>query len=139
MDGAEVLEDRDEHLIQAARDVIAANYEYERHAVGAAVRMRSGQVFTGVHIEATIGRVTVCAEAVAIGAALTAGERDIDTVVAVAHPHPHEDPVESWVVPPCGMCREMIKDYGPEATVIVAGPESLRKVSVGELLPFDDK
>lgn len=133
------LTEQDQKLIEAARGIIARNYEYERHAVGAAVRMRSGQVFTGIHIEATVGRITVCAEAIALGAALSTGQRDVDTVVALAHPHAHEEATESWVTPPCGMCRELIKDYGPNASVIVQGPAGLEKVPVSELLPYDDK
>ena len=129
----------DEELIDAARAIIASNYEYERHAVGAAVRMESGDVFTGIHIEATVGRITVCAEAIALGAALSTGQRGVDTVVALAHPHPHEEATESWVTPPCGMCRELIKDYGSRAMVIVQGPAGLEKIPVTELLPYDDK
>jgi cytidine deaminase len=135
----EKLQSLDVALIESATEVIARNYEYERHAVGAAIRMRSGAVFTGIHVEATIGRITVCAEAIALGAALSQGERDVDTIVAIAHPHPHEEVEESWVTPPCGMCRELIKDYGPEAQVIVQGVSGLEKVPVSDLLPYDDK
>lgn len=134
------LEPPDLELVRLAREVIAGNYEYERHAVGAAVRMASGRVFTGIHVEATIGRMTICAETVALGAALSQGERDIDTIVAIAHPHVHEARTEGWVTPPCGMCRELIKDYGPNAHVIVPGDVGgVEKVSVSELLPYDDK
>lgn len=49
------LTKEDQELIEAAQTIIASNYEYERHAVGAAVRMRSGDVFTRIHIEATVG------------------------------------------------------------------------------------
>ena len=137
--GESSLEPADLELVSLAREVIAANYEYERHAVGAAVRMVSGRVFTGIHIEATIGRMTICAEATALGGALSQGERDIDTIVAVAHPHAHEAATEGWVTPPCGMCRELIKDYGPHAHVIVPGVAALEKVPVADLLPYDDK
>ncbi|HEV7885293.1 MAG TPA: hypothetical protein VGO81_17100, partial [Solirubrobacteraceae bacterium] len=54
----------DERLVTAVRRVIADNYEDGRHHIGAAVRMRDGRVFAGVHVEAYVGRVTLCAEAV---------------------------------------------------------------------------
>ena len=62
--------------------------------------MRDGGVFAGIHIEAHVGRVTLCAEAVALGTALSAGARDIETVVAVAHPGPHDTATEVRVVSP---------------------------------------
>jgi cytidine deaminase len=71
--------DHGERLLAAARQVIAANYEYDRHHIGTAVRMSDGRVFVGVHVEAHVGRITPCAEAVARGAALSAGARDADS------------------------------------------------------------
>ena len=130
------LTDSDEELVAAARQVIGDNYEHGRHHVGAAVRMRDGQVFVGVHVEANVGRIALCAEAVALGTALSAGARGIETVVAVAHPAPHESPAEAWVVAPCGMCRELISDFGSDALVIMPstqGPPA--KVGVLDLLP----
>ena len=130
------LTDGDKTLVVTALRVIAANYEKGRHHIGAAVRMRDEGVFAGIHIEARVGRVTLCAEAVALGTALSAGARDIETVVAVAHPGPHDTATEVRVVSPCGMCRELISDFGPEAWVILsAGASGATKVSVHDLLP----
>ena len=53
------------------------------HHIGAALQTKSGQVFSAVHIEATVGRIAVCAEAVAIGMAATAGDTEIEMIVAV--------------------------------------------------------
>jgi cytidine deaminase len=84
------LTDGDEELLTAARRVIGDNYEDGRHHIGAGVRMRDGRVFVGVHVEAYVGRITLCAEAVALGTALSAGARGVDTVVAVAQPPARE-------------------------------------------------
>jgi cytidine deaminase len=122
----------DERLVTAARRIIADNYEHGRHHLGAAVRMRDGRVFAGIHVEAHVGRITVCAEAVALGAALSAGARGVGTVVAVAH----EARAEAPVVSPCGMCRELIGDFGLDAWVIIPSVEGPpRKVAVPDLLP----
>jgi cytidine deaminase len=122
----------DERLVTAARRVIADNYEHGRHHLGAAVRMRDGRVFAGVHVEAYVGRIALCAEAVALGAALSAGARGVETVVAVAH-EPHS---EAPVVSPCGMCRELISDFGLDAWVIIpSGDGPPRKVAAVDLLP----
>lgn len=136
METARRLAPEDERLVTAAGRVIADNYDYERHHVGAAFRCRSGQVHTGIHMEADLGRVTVCAEPVALGAAYSAGDRGIDTIVAVAHPHPYEEATEGWVIPPCGMCREIISDFDSGARVIVPYENELVSVGVLELLPL---
>lgn len=74
----------DRELIKAAQEVIRARYKPGWHAVGCAIRTRSGSIHCGVHLECYVGRVTVCAEAIAIGRAVTDGDGDeIDIIVAV--------------------------------------------------------
>ena len=77
-------------------------------------------MLTGVNLDAYLGRMAVCAEAVALGRAVTdLGETGIDTIVAVRHPKPTEADQTITVVSPCGACREMIWDYDRNARVIV--------------------
>jgi cytidine deaminase len=132
---AVALAEGDELLLAAARQVIAANYEHDRHHIGAAVRMSDGRVFVGVHVEAHVGRIMLCAEAVALGAALSAGARGAETAVAVALPDAGANG-DARAVTPCWMCRELISDFGPEAWVIIpAADGGLTKVPVLDLLP----
>ena len=130
------LDAKDQELIDAATKAIKARYRNDWQEVGAALRTRDGRVVTGVNLDAYVGRGAVCAEAVAIGTALTAdGDKGIETIVAVRHPKPGE-PGGVAVVSPCGACRELIHDYDAKARVIV--PDSGRApkvVSIGELLP----
>ena len=65
-----------------------------------------------------MGPVAVCAEAIAVGMAAAAGDTDIAVIVA-----------------PCGICRELISDYAPDAEVIVPGAEGPERVRIGTLLP----
>jgi cytidine deaminase len=127
----------DEALVEAARRTISERYRPGWHVVGAALRTRTGRVVTGVHLEANVGRVAVCAEAVALGRAATElGETEIDTIVAVYHPTPGSFDRAVPVIAPCGICRELIADYAPEARVIVPGGDgTLGACSIGELLP----
>jgi cytidine deaminase len=90
---------------------------------------------TAVHVEANVGRITVCGEAMAIGKSISEGDHEFETIVAVAHPHPHEDIENCWVVAPCGMCRELISDYGKNTDVIISYNDELVKCNVMELLP----
>ena len=130
------LDAKDQELIDAASRAIKARYRNDWQEVGAALRTRDGRVVTGVNLDAYVGRGAVCAEAVAIGTALTAdGDRGIDTIVAVRHPKPGE-PGEVAVVSPCGACRELIHDYDAKARVIVPdGADGPTVTSIGELLP----
>jgi len=130
------LSKKDRELIAAARDAIAKRYRDEWQEVGAALRTRDGRVITGVNIDAYLGRMAVCAEAVAIGRAITeAGDQGIETIVAVRHPKPGETDRSIAVVSPCGSCREIIHDYDAQARVIVPNGDEPTVATISELLP----
>lgn len=109
----------DLELIDAATAVLLRHYKPFWHTVAAALRGRDGRIWTGVHIGATVGRLSICAEAIAFGRAVLDGDGTIATAVAVRHPKPDETQRAIAVVPPCGACRELITDYSPDALVIV--------------------
>ncbi len=127
---------KDKELIDAATKAIKARYRNDWQEVGAALRTRDGRLVVGVNLDAYVGRGAVCAEAVAIGTALTdKGDQGIDTIVAVRHPKPGERG-DIAVVSPCGACRELIHDYDAKARVIVPdGAKGPTVVTIGELLP----
>jgi cytidine deaminase len=131
-----MLDKKDQELIEAARAAIKSRYRDEWQEVGAALRTRDGRIVTGVNIDAYLGRMAVCAEAVAIGRLITElGDTGIETIVAVRHPEPTETDQTIAVVSPCGSCRELIHDYAPNARVIVPNGKSVTAVSIGTLLP----
>ena len=76
------LADKDYELIAKAQKAIQQNYDEENHnhTVGAAVRCKSGKIYIGVNVYSLHG---ACAEQVAIGAAVTCGEREFEAIVAV--------------------------------------------------------
>jgi cytidine deaminase len=128
------LDRADEQLVGAAVALLDARARTGRHEVAAALRTRAGAVHTGLHVESSIGRASICAEGAAIAAAAAVGDTDVDTIVAVLRL-----PGGGWrVVTPCGLCRELISDYAPGAQVIdfdAARPAPVRKVPVRDLLP----
>ena len=127
---------KDRELVAAARDAIRERYRDEWQEVGAALRTRDGRIVTGVNIDAYLGRMAVCAEAVAIGRAITeAGDKGIETIVAVRHPKPGEADRTIAVVSPCGSCREIIHDYDAKARVIVPNGDEPSVATIAELLP----
>lgn len=76
------LLEKDYELIAEAKKAIRLNYDQkkENHTVGAAIRCKNDKVYVGVNVYSLHG---ACAEQVAMGTAITNGERDFDTVVAV--------------------------------------------------------
>ena len=123
-------------LIAAAKAAIKARYRDDWQEVGAALRTRSGKIFTGVNLDAYLGRMAVCAEAVALGRAVVdVGDDGIDLIVAVRHPPPADKDQTIAVVSPCGACRELIFDYDRKARVIVPDGKSAAVVPIAELLP----
>jgi cytidine deaminase len=128
------LTDPDLALVEAARDVLRAHYRPFWHTVAAAVRSHDGRIWTGLHLGTTVGRLSVCAEPVALGRAILDGDGSVATVVAVRHPKPEETDRSLAVVSPCGACRELLVDHAPDAMVIVPGPLGLQKLPVRALL-----
>ena len=123
-------------LIAAAQAAIRERYRDDWQEVGAALRTRSGKIFTGVNLDAYLGRMAVCAEAVALGRAVVdVGDDGIEMIVAVRHPPPADKDQTIAVVSPCGACRELIFDYDRKARVIVPSGKSAAVVPIADLLP----
>jgi cytidine deaminase len=125
-----VLTAKDRALVAAATDVIRRMVRPGWQHVGAALRTAGGRVYTAVNLDTYVGRCALCAEAAALGKAYSEGERRFDTVVAVrwiGRGEPH-------VVSPCGICREMLADYG-DPWVIHPARGRLRRTRASALLP----
>lgn len=125
----DLLQERDYELIEEAKKAIRLNYDQEHynHTVGAAIRCQNGKVYVGVNLYSLHG---VCAEQVAIGTAITNGERNFDAIVAVRGKDGEE------IIPPCGNCRQILHDYMPDCDVIVSVYGELKKIKAKTLLPF---
>ena len=120
----------DEALSELALKTLEKNFDdgVYNHTVGAAVRCKSGNVYSGVNCDGIHGS---CAEYIVMGTAISAGEREFDTIVAA-----HEKSLNG-VVPPCGNCRQMFVEYAPDMMVIVNDENGkLIKVKAIDLLPF---
>lgn len=72
-----------------------------------------------------------CAEFIAIGAAITAGEREFETIVAT-----RAQSEGGILLPPCGNCREMLVRYAPNIQVLVQTGNGVEKYSIQELIPY---
>ena len=124
------LNDKDKQLIQAALKVLEENFDdgIYNHTVGCAILCKSGNIYKGVNCDGIHGS---CAEYITMGIAVSQGERDFDTIVAV-----HEK-VANSVISPCGNCRQMLFEYCLDIKVIVNDENgNLIKVKARDLLPF---
>ena len=117
-------------LLDAARETLARSYAvYSRIRVGAALLTEKGQVFSGANVENASYGLSLCAERAAVAGAVAAegpGMR-IRAIAVVSD--------QSGPFSPCGACRQMIFEFGPQALVIFPGAEGLIEAPIVELLP----
>ena len=121
---------RDQLIEAALRARGFAIAPYSKFKVGAALLTKSGEIIGGANVENASYGLTCCAERVALFKALTEGKRDFVAVAVVAR--------MPGGAMPCGACRQLLAEYAPHATVLVAdtrAPKVIREFSVRELLP----
>jgi cytidine deaminase len=99
---------------------------YSHYQVGAALLTRSGQVYTGCNIENAGYSPSNCAERTAIFKAVSEGERDFVAIAVVT----------SNGGAPCGVCRQVIREFAPNLPVIIGDmADHYRVLSLADLLP----
>ena len=119
-----VIKMRDAALLASKR----AYCPYSEFSVGAAVLTVDGEIYSGCNVENASYGLTICAERNAIFQAVSGGHRNIRAVVVVT---PTESPT-----PPCGACRQVINEFGPDADVFVFSEgKKIMSVNMKELLP----
>jgi cytidine deaminase len=123
-----LTDDERRALIDLAKEASRRAYApYSNYPVGAALRTRSGRIFTGCNVENAAYPTSMCAERVAIFKAVSEGEKDFD-VIAVVTPNGGT---------PCGSCRQVLAEFGMETLVLVADEDGrlVQENTVVGLLP----
>ena len=100
---------------------------YSKYPVGAALRTKSGKVFTGVNVENAAYPTTMCAERTAVFKAVSEGEREFEVIAVVTKNGGS----------PCGSCRQVLAEFGLDTIVLIADEEGklLQETTVNDLLP----
>lgn len=115
-------------LIGRAREAMRNAWApYSEFRVGAAIEAADGRVFVGCNVESASYGLTICAERMALGAAVAAGARSLRRVVVTTEVEPP--------AAPCGACRQLLAEFGLNLEVIAAGPTSERRWTLAALLP----
>jgi cytidine deaminase len=138
------LDDADRRVVDAAIDAARnafspdgeGRFDGDAHIVSAAVEAADGDIYTAASLPASVGRASTCAEPGALGAAVANGVHDFERIAAVEHPRGEAD--EFRVLPPCGVCRELLADYGGDVRVVLRADDedgSLGATTVDDLLP----
>lgn len=117
------------HLIGQARAVLERSFHPEIHQVAAAARTADGRVFVGLHLGSR--RINICAESSAFANAEIAEAGPVRSMVAVCK----DDTGRVVVTNPCGVCRELMQQYAPDAQVIIDDGGRLRSVPAASLMP----
>jgi cytidine deaminase len=119
---------RDE-LVRAAIDAQQRAYcPYSKFPVGAAIRTASGKIYRGANVENASYGLTICAERVAAGAAVAAGDRDFAAIAIVSR----------GGVSPCGACRQFLAEFNPNLPVVMVDSQQHDhgyQATLDELLP----
>ncbi len=129
------ITESDMQLIEEARKTMSRLYRPRKHHIAAALRTTQGRIYTAVHLEAHVGRVAICAESAALCKAVSEGETEFDSIVAVRHPRDQDESSEIQIVSPCGMCRELLSEYADNIKVIFSENGEIRKATMKELFP----
>lgn len=115
-------------LIGRAREAMHNAWApYSEFRVGAAIEAADGRVFVGCNVESASYGLTICAERMALGAAVAAGARSLRRVAVTTEVEPP--------AAPCGACRQLLAEFGLNLEVIAAGPTSERRWTLAALLP----
>jgi cytidine deaminase len=115
-------------VVEAARSTLErAHAPYSRFRVGAALEAVDGRVFAGCNVENASYGLTMCAERVALGAAIAAGAVRFRRLVVVTEQAP--------AVAPCGACRQVLVEFAEALEVMAIGGTDVRRWNLAELLP----
>jgi len=119
-------------LLNEAKKAAGFSYSpYSHFRVGCALLAKDGKIYHGTNVENRSFGGTICAERVAITKAVSEGSKEFSAICVIGLD-------SSELLPPCGICRQFISEFGTDITVIMANKRMEHKImNISELLPYD--
>ena len=120
-----------EYIKQANEILDRAYVPYSKFHVGAVVVDMNGNVYKGINVENASYGLTICAERNAISSAVTEGMKKIDLIVITGNT---DEPIS-----PCGMCRQVIREFAtPDTRIVLATSKNDNYIvwTLEEMIPY---
>ncbi len=120
-----------EELIELAIENKKNSYSpYSKFRVSSVVLTKKGNIYKGVNIENAAYSVTICAERSALSSAISAGEKEIDTIIITG---------DSDMTYPCGVCRQFMAEFldNDSKIVIANSVEDYKIYGLKDILPYN--
>ena len=115
-------------LVKQAREAMQHAWApYSNFHVGAAIEAADGTVYVGCNVESASYGLTICAERMALGAAVVGGARKLKRIVVTTEVDPP--------AAPCGACRQLLAEFGLDLEVTAVGPATEQRWTLAALLP----
>ncbi|MGN0641549.1 MAG: cytidine deaminase [Huintestinicola sp.] len=125
---AELEKGMAEELISCAEKMLEYSYApYSGFKVGAALLASDGRIFTGCNVENSSYGAACCAERTAVFKAVSEGAREFSAIAIVSS--------SGEYTYPCGICRQVLFEFGADIKVILKGSGGTKITTVSELLP----
>jgi cytidine deaminase len=129
------MSQQDIRLLEIAQELLERVWVQGRHEVATALRTLDGAVYTGVHVEGSCRRSSICAEGVAMGTARAGLQRGVPLLVESVVSVQIKPAGQFRIIAPCGVCRELISDYSPDARVWITSDAGVEAIAALDLLP----
>lgn len=121
-----------EKLLKIAKNIAINSYSpYSNFRVGSALLTKNGKIYKGVNVENRSYGATICAERNVISQAVSNGEKEFIAIAIISLD-------SEKILPPCGICRQVISEFGFNIDIIMANKEMQYVIArIEDLLPFD--
>ncbi len=115
-------------LMEKAKEASKMSYSpYSKFKVGAALKTKSGKIFTACNVENSSYGLSICAERIAIFKAVSEGFRDFEEIAIYCN--------SEILFSPCGACRQVMAEFNPKIKIFYGNEQKIVETSLDVLLP----
>lgn len=123
-----ITKNQKQQLLKLASEVRKQSYSpYSNYKVGAALLAKSGKMYIGSNFENAAFGAGVCAERVALGAALSAGEREFLAICICG---------QNYNIIPCGICRQSLSEFNDIEVICCDEHGNIQEYNLSDILPL---